>query len=58
MRNALQFVMIVTGVGLLVLGATDYTPPGTADFAGWSDSCRYVMTIGAMLAVGGWTLPK
>jgi hypothetical protein len=45
--------MIVVGVGLLVLGFSDYVPAGAGEIAGWSESCRYVMTAGAMLAVGG-----
>ena len=48
--------MIVVGVGLLVLGFSDYVPAGSGEFAGWSESCRYVMTVGAMLAVGGLRL--
>jgi len=43
--------MMVPGVGLMVFAASDYVPSG--DYAGWSESCRYVMTIGAMLATSG-----
>lgn len=53
MRKAISSVMIVVGVGLLVLGFSDYVPAGTGEYAGWSESCRYVMTAGAMLAAGG-----
>jgi hypothetical protein len=53
MKKAISSMMIVVGVGLLVLGFSDYVPAGTGEFAGWSESCRYVMTAGAMLAVGG-----
>ena len=58
MKKTISSVMIVVGVGLLVLGFSDYTPAGTEQFAGWSESCRYAMTAGAMLAVGGWQLPR
>ena len=50
MKNRVSFAMIVVGVGLVVLGFSDYVPAGTGDYAGWSESCRYVMTVGAMLA--------
>ena len=56
MRKALSSVMIVVGVGLLVLGFSAYSPAGSGQLAGWSDSCR--ITIGAMLAVGGWLPPR
>jgi hypothetical protein len=56
-KKIISFSMIVVGVGMMVLGFSDYVPAGTAEFAGWSESCRYVMTAGAMLAVGGWRLP-
>jgi hypothetical protein len=49
--------MVVIGVGLAVIGFSDYVPAGAGADAGWSDSCRNCMTIGAMLAVGGWRLP-
>jgi hypothetical protein len=49
--------MVVVGVGLVVLGFSDYVPAGAGEFAGWSESCRYVMTAGAMLAVAGLRLP-
>jgi len=58
MKKAVSAGMIVVGVGLLVLGFSDYTPASTDSFGGWSDSCRYVMTFGSMLAVGGWQLPR
>ena len=53
MKKATSSVMIVVGVGLLVLGFSDYVPAGAGDFAGWSQACRYTMTAGAMLAVAG-----
>ena len=53
MTKVLSSAMVVVGVGLLVLGFSDYVPAGSGDFAGWSDGCRYVMTVGAMLAVAG-----
>lgn len=56
MKKPLSSVMMVVGVGLVVLGFSDYVPAGTGDFAGWSESCRYAMTAGAMLAVGGLQL--
>jgi hypothetical protein len=56
MKRAISSAMIVVGVGLVVLGFTDYVPAGSAELAGWSESCRYVMTAGAMLAVGGWRI--
>jgi hypothetical protein len=46
-------VMTVLGVGLMVFAISDYVPAGTGDVAGWSESCRYVMTAGAMLATSG-----
>ncbi len=57
MKKAISSSMIVVGVGLVVLGFSDYVPAGSGEFAGWSESCRYVMTVGAMLAVGGWRIP-
>lgn len=53
MKRAISSTMIIVGVGLVVLGFSDYTPGGSGQFAGWADSCRYAMTVGAMLAVGG-----
>jgi hypothetical protein len=53
MRKAISSAMVVIGVGLVTLAFSDYVPAGAGDYAGWSDSCRYVMTAGAMLAVGG-----
>jgi hypothetical protein len=57
MRKGISFAMVVIGVGLLVLGTSAYVPAGSGESAGWSTSCQYAMTIGAMLAVGGWRLP-
>jgi hypothetical protein len=53
MPKYLPAVRVVAGVGLLMFGFSDYVPGGSGDFAGWSESCRYVMTAGAMLATGG-----
>ena len=53
MQRHLPAVMMVIGVGLMMFGFSDYVPGGSGDFAGWSESCRYVMTAGAMLATGG-----
>ena len=52
MQKALSAVMLVIGVGLLMFGFSDYVPGGS-EVAGWSESCRYVMTAGAMLATTG-----
>ncbi len=52
MNRIISAVMMVVGVGAMVFGFSHYTPGG-GDYAGWSDSCRYVMTAGAMLATGG-----
>ena len=57
MKQRISFAMVVVGVGLPVLGISAYVPAGAGEFAGWSESCQYAMTIGAMLAVGGWRLP-
>jgi hypothetical protein len=56
-KRWISFAMVVIGVGLAVIGFSDYVPAGAGADAGWSDSCRNCMTIGAMLAVGGWRLP-
>jgi hypothetical protein len=56
-KKTASFAMIVVGVGLVVLGFSDYAPPGAGEYAGWSESCRYVMTAGAMLAAAGLRLP-
>ena len=53
MKKALASGMIVFGVGVLVYAFSDYAPANGGGFAGWPDSCRYVMTLGAMLATGG-----
>ena len=57
MKKTISFAMLVVGVGLLMLGFSNYAPGGAGDFGGWSQSCRYFMTAGAMLAVGGLRLP-
>jgi hypothetical protein len=51
MSKVASAAMMVIGIGLMVFAASDYVPTG--DYAGWSESCRYVMTAGAMLATGG-----
>jgi hypothetical protein len=53
MQKYLPTAMAVIGVGLMMFGFSDYVPAGSGEFAGWSESCRYVMTAGAMLATGG-----
>jgi hypothetical protein len=53
MNKTISFLMIVGGIGLFVFGLSDYVPAGSGDPGGWSDSCRYVMTAGAMLAASG-----
>ena len=55
MKKIMSFAMIVVGVGLVVIGFSAYVPAG--EVGGWSESCRYTMAAGAMLAVGGWRLP-
>ena len=52
-RKIISSAMMVLGIGLLVFAFSDYIPGGSSEFSGWSDSCRYVMTFGAMLATGG-----
>ena len=46
-------VMILLGVAMVVFAFSDYTPASGGDFAGWSQSCRYMMTLGAVLVTGG-----
>jgi hypothetical protein len=53
MKKVISSAMVVVGVGMVMMGFSDYVPAGAGNYAGWSDSCRYVMTAGAMLAVGG-----
>lgn len=57
MKKGISFAMVVVGVGLLVLGFSHYVPGGSGDVSGWAERCRYAMTAGAMLTVGGWRLP-
>jgi hypothetical protein len=57
MKKGISLAMVVVGAGLLALGFSDYVP-GTGEFAGWSESCRYVMTAGAMMTAGGLQLPR
>jgi|CXWL01.1.fsa_nt_gi hypothetical protein len=58
MKKGISLGMVVVGAGLLALGFSDYVPAGAGEFAGWSESCRYVMTAGAMLTAGGLQLPR
>jgi hypothetical protein len=53
MKKAISSAMVIVGVGMVMMGFSDYVPAGSGDFAGWSDTCRYVMTAGATLAAGG-----
>ena len=53
MNKTVAALMTVLGVGLMVFAVSDYVPGGAGDFAGWSESCRYAMTAGAMLATSG-----
>ena len=53
MNKILSAGMMVLGVGMMVFAFSDYVPGGSGDLAGWSESCRYVMTAGAMLVTGG-----
>ena len=55
MRKTVSAVMLVIGVGLMMFGFSNYSNyvPGGSEVAGWSESCRYVMTPGAMLATTG-----
>jgi hypothetical protein len=57
MKKSISFAMVVLGVGVFVFGCSAYVPAGAGDFVGWSESCRYTMVIGAMMAVGGLKLP-
>jgi hypothetical protein len=52
MQKTLPAVMLAIGVGLMMFGFSDYVPGGS-EVGGWSESCRYVMTAGAMLATTG-----
>ena len=53
MNKTVAAIMTVVGVGLMVFAGSDYVPGNAGDFSGWSESCRYVMTAGAMLATSG-----
>jgi hypothetical protein len=53
MNKTVAAAMTVLGVGLMVFAVSDYVPGGAGSFGGWSESCRYVMTAGAMLATTG-----
>jgi hypothetical protein len=53
MQKTVSAGMIIVGVGLVVFAFSDYSPAGAGQFAGWSNSCRYMMTLGAMLATSG-----
>lgn len=52
-KKTIASIMMVLGVGMVVLAFSHYTPASGGEFAGWPESCRYLMTVGAMLAVGG-----
>ena len=52
-KKAIACAMIVLGIGMVVFAFSDYTPASGGEFSGWSQSCRYMMTLGAMLATGG-----
>ena len=53
MNRIVSAAMIVVGVGLAVYAFSDFSPATGGEFGGWSESCRYVMTLGSMLAAGG-----
>lgn len=46
-------VMVLLGVAMVVFAFSDYTPVSGGEFSGWSQSCRYMMTLGAVLVTGG-----
>jgi len=46
-------IMVLLGVGMVALAFSHYTPAGGGELGGWPESCRYMMTVGAMLAAGG-----
>ena len=52
MKKIISLAMIVLGVGMVMFGFSDYVPASVGEAGGWSESCRLVMTIGAMLAAG------
>ena len=52
-KRAVAATTTVIGVGLVVFAVSDYVAGGAGDFGGWSESCRYVMTVGAMFATSG-----
>jgi hypothetical protein len=51
-KKTVAAIATVLGVGLMVFAVSNYVP-GAGEFAGWSESCRYIMTVGAMLATSG-----
>lgn len=53
MKKIAASAMIVLGVGMVALAFSHYTPVNGGDIAGWPESCRYLMTVGAMLAAAG-----
>jgi len=55
-KKAISLAMIVLGVGMVMFGFSDYVPGSAGDAGGWSESCRMVMTAGAMLAAGGFRI--
>lgn len=52
-RKGIASAMVILGVGMVALAFSHYTPVNGGDIAGWPVSCRYMMTVGAMLAAGG-----
>lgn len=50
-KKIIAAIMLVLGIGMVVFAFSDYIPAG--ELAGWSQSCRWMMAVGAMLAVGG-----
>jgi hypothetical protein len=52
-KRAVAATMTVIGVGLVVFAVSDYVSGGAGYLGGWSEGCRYVMTVGAMLATSG-----
>ena len=45
--------MLVLGIGMVVLAFSHYTPAGGGETAGWVESCRWMMAVGAMIAMAG-----
>ena len=53
LKKIVACVMLVLGIGMVVFAFSDYTPGGAGEMAGWAQSCRYMMAVGAMIATGG-----